>query len=348
MSVCKEPFGAARDGRRVDKFTLRRGGLEAEVITYGAALRALRVPDRNGVPVDVVLGYDAVEGYEVNDGYLGAVVGRYANRIANASCLIDGRRTALVPNEDGKQLHGGPEGFSTQVFTAEAAGEDSVTLTYVSPGGQGGFPGQLTLRVTYTLTEDALRLRYEAVSTETTHCNITNHAYFNLNGGGDAMDHVLWLASGAYTPVGPDSIPLAMARPVAGTPFDFSVPKPLSRDIGADDGQLHNVGGYDHNFVLSPAQGLRLAARLTGDRSGIVMEAWTEKPGIQLYSGNFLNASGGKGGVDYRPRMGVCLETQFFPDSPNHPEWGDVLLRPGRRYDYTTEYRFPGAGRQAE
>lgn len=343
MSVCKSPFGAARDGRGVDQFTLRRGGLEAEIITYGAALRALRVPDRDGKPVDVVLGYNTVESYETNGGYLGAVVGRYANRIANASCLIDGRRTALVPNEDGKQLHGGPEGFSTQVFAAEASGEDSVTLTYVSPGGQGGFPGQLTLRVTYTLTENALRLRYEAVSTETTHCNITNHAYFNLNGGGDAMDHVLWLASDAYTPVGPDSIPLAMSRPAAGTPFDFSAPKPLSRDIGADDEQLHNVGGYDHNYVLSPAQGLHLAARLTGDRSGIVMETWTEKPGIQLYSGNFLDASGGKGGVDYRPRMGICLETQFFPDSPNHPEWGDILLRPGRRYDYTTEYRFPEA-----
>lgn len=346
MSVCKSPFGVTRDGRRVDQFTLRRGGLEAEIITCGAALRALRVPDRDGKPVDVVLGYDTVESYETNGGYLGAVVGRYANRIANASCLIDGQRTALVPNEDGKQLHGGPEGFSTQVFAAEASGEDSVTLTYVSPGGQGGFPGQLTLRVTYTLTENALRLRYEAVSTETTHCNITNHAYFNLNGGGDAMDHVLWLASDAYTPVGPDSIPLAMSRPAAGTPFDFSAPKPLSRDIGADDEQLHNVGGYDHNYVLSPAQGLRLAARLTGDRSGIVMEAWTEKPGVQLYSGNFLDASGGKGGVDYRPRMGICLETQFFPDSPNHPEWGDILLRPGRRYDYTTEYRFPEAGRE--
>ncbi len=348
MPVCKESFGVTRDGRPVDKFTLRRGALEAEILTYGAALRALRVPDRDGKPVDVVLGYDAVEAYETNGGYVGAVVGRYANRIAGAGCLIDGRRVSLVPNEGGKQLHGGPEGFSHQVFAAEASGEDAVSLTYVSPGGQGGFPGQLTLRVTYALTENALRLRYEAVSTEATHCNITNHAYFNLNGGGDAMGHVLWLASDAYTPVGPDSIPLDMSRPVTGTPLDFTVPKPLSQDIGADDEQLHNVGGYDHNFVLSPAQGLRLAARLTGDRSGITMEAWTEKPGIQFYSGNFLNAKGGKGGVDYVPRMGVCLETQFFPDSPNHPEWGDILLRPGRRYDYTTEYRFPDAGKQAE
>ena len=328
--------------------TLRRGSMEAEVLTYGATLRALRVPDRNGGPVDVVLGYDAVSAYEANGGYLGAVVGRYANRIAGAACLIDGARVPLTANEGPKQLHGGPEGFSTQVFGVADAGEDFAVLTYASPDGQGGFPGNLTLRVTYALTDRGLSLRYEAASDKATYCNITNHAYFNLNGGGDAMDHVLWLASGAYTPVGPDSIPLDMSRPAAGTPLDFTVPKPLSRDIGADDEQLRNVGGYDHNFVLSPAQGLRLAARLAGDRSGIVMETWTEKPGIQFYSGNFLNAKGGKGGVDYVPRMGVCLETQFFPDSPNHPEWGDILLRPGQRYDYTTEYRFPDAGRQAE
>ena len=340
MAIDREPFGSTRDGRPVDKFTLRQGGLEAEIVTYGAALRALRVPDRNGKSTDVVLGYDSVAGYEENGGYLGAVVGRYANRIAGARCRIDGQPVALVPNEGAKQLHGGPEGFSTQVFALAEAGEDSVTLAYTAPDGQGGFPGELALRVTYALAGQALRIRYEAVSSKTTYCNITNHAYFNLNGGGGAMDHTLWLAAERFTPVGPDSIPLAMSRPVAGTPFDFTAAKPLSRDVGADDVQLKNVGGYDHNFVLSPAQGLRLAARLAGDRSGIVMETWTEKPGVQLYSGNFLEARGGKGGVDYSPRMGVCLETQFFPDSPNHPEWGDILLRPGRRYDYTTEYRF--------
>lgn len=341
MPITSQLFGHTRRGAPVTAYRMHHpNGACAVVLDYGGTVQSLCVPDRSGRLVDVVLGYDTVESYETNGGYVGAVVGRYANRIAGAGCLIDGRRVSLVPNEGGKQLHGGPEGFSKQVFAAEASGEDSVTLTYVSPGGQGGFPGQLTLRVTYTLTGSALRLRYEAASTETTHCNITNHAYFNLNGGGDAMDHVLWLASGAYTPVGPDSIPLDMSRPAAGTPLDFTVPKPLSRDIGADDEQLRNVGGYDHNFVLSPAQGLRLAARLAGDRSGIVMETWTEKPGIQFYSGNFLNARGGKGGVDYVPRMGVCLETQFFPDSPNHPEWGDILLRPGQRYDYTTEYRF--------
>ena len=339
MSVQREPFGSTRDGRPVEKFTLRRDAMEAEIITYGAALRALRVPDRDGKPVDVVLGYDSVSGYEENGGYVGAVVGRYANRIGGASCLIGGQRLALDPNEGPNQLHGGPEGFACQVFRPLDAGGDFVTLTYTAPDGQGGFPGKLELWVTYALTGQGLSIRYEAVTDQTTYCNITNHAYFNLNGSGDVLGHRLWLAASRFTPVGPDSIPRAMARPVAGTPLDFTAEKPIGRDIGADDEQLRNVGGYDHNFVLDPAQGLRLAARLTGDVSGIVMETWTEKPGVQLYSGNFLDAKGGKDG-DYHPRQAVCLETQFFPDSPNHPEWGDILLRPGRRYDYTTEYRF--------
>lgn len=341
MAVVKEAFGATRDGQAVDKYILRCGCLEAEIITYGAVLRALRVPDRNREQVDVVLGYDSVAGYEEGPGYVGAVVGRYANRIAGASCLIDGQRIPLEANEGSKQLHGGPRGFDRRVFEARQAGENAVTLTYTSADGEGGFPGSLTLRVTYTLSETAVAMRYEAVSGKATYCNITNHSYFNLNGGGDAMRHTLWLAAGRYTPVGPDSIPTAMARPVAGSPFDFTAEKTLARDIGADDQQLRNVGGYDHNFVLDPAQGLRRAARLTGDRSGIVMETWTEKPGLQLYTANGLEGTvRGKRGVLYRPRCAVCLETQFFPDSPNHPEWGDILLRPGGRYDYTTEYRF--------
>ena len=343
MAVMKEPFGSTQDGRAVDQYTLRCGHLEAEVLTYGAALRLLQVPDRNGEHVDVVLGYDSVSGYEDNGGYLGAVIGRYANRIAGARCVIDGRVVPLAANEGPKQLHGGPAGFSRQIFRPLDAGEDFVTLACTAPDGQGGFPGTLELWVTYTLTGRGLRIRYEAVSDQTTHCNITSHAYFNLNGSGDILGHRLWLASGQYTPVGPDSIPLAMACAAAGTPFDFTVEKPLGRDIGQDDPQLRNVGGYDHNFVLDPAQGLRLAARLTGEKTGIVMETWTEKPGVQLYTGNFLNAPGGRNGEHYHPRRGVCLETQFFPDSPNHPEWGDILLRPGQRYDYTTEYRFGAA-----
>ncbi len=340
MAVHAEPFGSVRDGRPVEKLILRRGGLEAEVITYGAALRALHVPDGRGGRLDVVLGYDAVSAYEDNGGYVGAVVGRYANRIAGAGCTIDGRPVTLVPNEGSKQLHGGPHGFSRQVFTVAEQSGDSVTLASTAPDGQDGWPGELALRVTYYLTDSALGIRYEAVANKPTHCNITNHAYFNLNGGGDAMGHRLWVDAARFTPVGPDSIPLRMWEDVQGTPLDFTSEKPIARDIGADWEQLRNVGGYDHNFLLNPAQGLRLAARLTGEASGVSMEVWTEKPAVQFYSGNFLNGPGGKGGVDYTPRMGVCLETQFVPDSPNHPEWGDVVLRPGRRYDYTTEFRF--------
>ena len=341
MAVMKEPFGSTRDGRSVEQYTLRCGHLEAEVLTYGATLRLLQAPDRNGEHVDVVLGYDSIGSYEDNGGYLGAVIGRYANRIAGARCLIDGRTVPLTANEGPKQLHGGPAGFDRQCFEARQTGESAVTFTYTSPNGEGGFPGKLTAQVTYTLLDQGLSLHYEATAGQTTYCTLTNHSYFNLNGGGDAMNHRLWLSSSRYTPVGPDSIPTAMGRPVAGSPFDFTAEKTIGRDLGADDQQLRNVSGYDHNFILDPLQGLRRAARLTGDRSGIVMEVWTDKPGLQLYTANGLTITGrGKRGAIYRPRQAVCLETQFFPDSPNHPEWGDILLRPGRRYDYTTEFRF--------
>lgn len=340
MAVDMEPFGSTRDGRPVDKLSLRRGNLEADILTYGAVLQALRVPDKAGNPVDVALGYDSVSAYENNGGYVGAVVGRYANRIAGAACPIDGRSVALAANEDGKQLHGGPNGFSVQVFTVTGKSSDSVTLSSVLPDGLDGWPGELTLHVTYYLTELGLGIRYEGVSTRTTCCNITNHAYFNLNGGGDVTGHSLTLDADWFTPVGRDSIPLALRQPVAGTPLDFIAGKTLSDALGADWEQMRNVGGIDHNFVLNPAQGLRFAARLASGDTGIVMEVWTEKPSVQVYTANFLAAKGGKGGVEYGSHMGVCLETQFAPDSPNHPEWGDILLRPDRRYDYTTEFRF--------
>lgn len=341
MSVTKTPFGVTKDGQAVDLYTLRAGAMEAEVITFGGAVRALRVPDKTGRAVDVVLGYDTLAGYESNGGYLGALVGRYANRIAGASCLIDGERVALEANEGAKQLHGGPKGFSYRVLDGEILGESAVRLTYTAGDGEGGFPGRLTLRADYTLTERGLTLRYTAASDKATYCSITNHSYFNLNGGGDILGHRLWLASHAYTPIGPDSIPTAMAAPVNGTAFDFTAEKALGRDMDAGEEQLRLAGGYDHNFVLDPGQGLRLAARLTGEESGIVMETWTTKPGVQLYTANFLESDGSaKGGRPYGPRQAVCLETQFFPDSPNHPEWGDIVLRPGMVYDHTTAYRF--------
>ena len=344
MSVSKASFGTTRDGQAVDMLTLRCGAMEAEILTFGATVRALRVPGRDGRVVDVVLGYNSVRGYETHDGYLGALVGRYANRIAGASYVIDGERITLEANEGAKQLHGGFAGFSHRVFDAEIVGENSVRLHYTAADGEGGHPGRLTLCATYTLTENALILRYEAECDKPTHCNITNHSYFNLNGHGDILGHKLQIFASRFTPVDESSIPTAMAIPVAGTAFDFTEEKTVGRDISADEEQLRFTAGYDHNFVLDGAQGLRRAARLTGDESGIVMETWTEKPGVQLYCGNFLDAdTDTKSGKPYAKRDALCLETQFFPDSPNHSEWGDIILRPGRRYDYTTEYRFSTA-----
>ncbi|MBR2131270.1 MAG: galactose mutarotase [Oscillospiraceae bacterium] len=341
MSVIRTSFGTTADGQAVELLTIRCGASEVEILTFGATIRSLRIPDQTGKTVDVVLGYDCIAGYEKNGGYLGALVGRYANRIAKAHCIIDGNLIPLQANEREKQLHGGTDGFSFRIFDAEIIDDNTVCLSYTSPDGEGGFPGTLTLHATYTLTEHALTLRYEAESDKTTYCNITNHSYFNLNGGGNVLDHKLWINAHQFTPVNADSIPTAMATNVVNTAFDFTVEKDIGRDIDADEAQLHLTSGYDHNFVLDPAQGLRLAARLTGDKSGIVMETWTEKPGVQLYTANFLDTDGNaKGCTPYQKRQAVCLETQFFPDSPNHPEWGDILLRSGQRYDYTTEYRF--------
>ena len=341
MSVERRPFGTTKDGRNVDIFTLRCGVMEAEILTYGGVVRTLRVPDKNGNTVDVVLGYDSVAGYEENDGYVGALVGRYANRIQNANVIIDGAKIPLIPNEGRKQLHGGADGFSFQVFHAEVSGENSVCLTYTAADGEGGFPGKLILSATYTLTENALVLRYEAESDKPTYCNITNHSYFNLNGCGNVLGHILWLNANRFTPIDADSIPVALSTGAAGTAFDFTVPKPIGQDIQANEAQLHLARGYDHNFLLNEGQGMRLAARLMGENSGIVMETWTEKPGVQVYSANYLDAKHHtKSGAPYGMRDALCLETQFFPDSPNHPEWGDIVLQPGKRYDYTTEYRF--------
>ena len=341
MAVVREVFGRTKDGREVEKFTLRRGALEAEVLTYGGVVAALRVPDRAGKTVDVVLGYNTLAGYEENGGYVGALVGRYANRIGGAAITIDGRTYPLAANEGTKQLHGGPEGFSFQVFDVAEASEDRLVLTYTEPDGKNGFPGTLTLTATYALTDSGLSLRYVAQCDKPTVCNITNHSYFNLNGSGSAMGHLLWVDADAYTPIDADSLPVAQSAEVAGTPFDFRAEKAVGRDIGADCEQLRLAGGYDHNFILRPQAGLRLAARLTGEVSGIAMECWTQQPGVQVYTANFLETdSAAKGGVPYGRRQAVCLETQVPADSPNHPEWGYVVLRPGQLYEMTTEYRF--------
>ena len=341
MSVERRPFGVTRDGRQVDKLLLRSGEMEAEVLTYGGRLAALRVPGPAGELVDVVLGCTTVEGYEADAAYLGAIVGRCANRIGNGGFSIDGCRYDLVCNEGSKQLHGGPAGWSFRVFDAVQSGESAVTLTLREEDGANGYPGTMDASVTYTLMPEALEIRYQAVCDRATVCNITNHSYFNLNGGGSVLGHRLWLAAEAYTPVDEDSLPTALSAPVEGTPFDFRQEKPLGRDIGADHPQLCLAGGYDHNFLLRGTGELALAARLTGDRTGIAMETWTTQPGLQLYTANGLcQERDTKSGAPYGPREAVCLETQLPPDSPNHPQWGPVVLRPGQVYRQTTVYRF--------
>ena len=341
MSVQITPFGTTADGRAVEKILLRQGRLEAEIMTLGATVLALRVPDSSGELRDVVLGYTCPAAYEENSGYIGALVGRYANRIAGARCTVDGKELCLTANEGEKQLHGGPGGYSFQIFTPEILGENAAAFHYTAPDGENGFPGTLRLTATYTLTEQGLRIHYQAECDKPTPCNLTNHSYFNLNGGGSVLDHRLWIDAESFTPVDKDSIPVALTAPAAGTPFDFTEEKPIGQDIGADFAQLHLTGGYDHNFMLRPQAGLRLAARLTGEQSGIVMETWTDQVGVQLYSANFLHTDGRtKTGAPYQKNCAVCLETQQPPDSPNHPEWGDVILRPGRVYETTTEYRF--------
>ena len=341
MAALREPFGTTKNGKKVEKYILRRGDLEAEVLTYGGALAALRVQDRERRPVDVVLGYRTLAGYEDNGCFVGALVGRYANRIGGARITIDGKTYPLAANEGANQLHGGPEGFSSQVFDVAEASEDRLVLTYTEPDGKNGFPGTLTLTAVYALTDEGISLHYKAVCDKPTVCNITNHSYFNLNGFGSAMGHRLWVDADGFTPIDAQSLPVARWTDVAGTPFDFRTEKAVGQDIEQDHEQLRLAGGYDHNFVLNPKPGLRLAARLTGEVSGVEMECWTDQPGVQLYTANFLETNAAaKGGVPYSRRQAVCLETQMPPDSPNHPEWGDVILRPGQFYDHRTEYRF--------
>ena len=342
MAVIREPFGRTKDGREVEKLTLRRGTLEAEVLTYGGVVAALRTADRTGTMVDVVLGYRTLAGYEENGGYLGALVGRYANRIGGARITIDGQTYPLTANEGTKQLHGGPEGFSFQVFDVAEASKDRVVLTYTEPDGKNGFPGTLALTATYALTENGLSLRYEAVCDKPTVCNITNHSYFNLNGhnAGSVLGHRLAMDANAYLETDAQLIPTGQIIPVAGTPMDFTEEKTIGRDIGADYPALHLGGGYDHCFTV-PDAGLRHFAWLTGPETGIRMETLSTLPAVQVYTSNMLALDRpGKGGAVYDRRAAVCLETQDYPDAPNHMEFPDTTVTPKTAYSATTLYRF--------
>jgi aldose 1-epimerase len=347
-TVTRAPFGTLADGRAVESFTLRNArGIEVRAITYGGIITHLRTPDRTGRFDDIVLGYDDLAGYLKESPYFGAIVGRYANRIANGRFSLEGRSYTLARNNGPNTLHGGTKGFDKVVWAAEPFQTDStagVVLTYTSPDMEEGYPGTLRTRVTYTLdNRDQLAVDYAASTDKATPINLSQHSYFNLVGGArrDILDHVLTLDADRTTPVDSTLIPTGTIAPVAGTPFDFRTPTAIGARIGQDDEQLRFGKGYDHNFVLTAGSGVRHAARVLEPTSGRTLDILTDQPAIQFYSGNFLDGTiVGKGGQRYGHRFAIALETQHFPDSPNHPNFPSTILRPGQEFRSRTVFQF--------
>ncbi|MGQ9633286.1 MAG: aldose epimerase family protein [Bryobacteraceae bacterium] len=350
LALTKREFGRDANGRSLHLFTLaNRNGVKVSITNYGGAIVAILAPDRQGRTVDVVLGFDTAEGYLGQHPYFGVIVGRYANRIARARFKLDGAEYRLAANEGQNHLHGGQRGFAKVYWEArEVAGSEgpALQLSYLSKDGEEGYPGNLSVRVVYSLSDAGeLRVDYYATTDKATVLNLTNHSYFNLagEGSGDILNHVLTLYASRFTPIAKDLIPTGELRSVEGTPFDFRKPTPIGARIDADDEQIRFGGGYDHNFVLDSGGGQTpmLAARVVEPNSGRVLEILTTEPGIQFYTGNFLDGSvKGKGGKTYPKRSGFCLETQHFPDSPNQPSFPSTVLRPGQEFRSTTIYRF--------
>lgn len=342
-TVSKDVFGKMQDGTPIEIYTLKNGRTEARVMGYGAILVSLKTPDRTGQSADIVLGYDSLDGYTSgNKAFFGAIVGRYANRIAHGTFTLDGK-TYSVPKNDGENsLHGGIRGFDKVVWQTKQIA-DGVELTYVSKDGDQGYPGTLTATVRYTLSGNTLRIEYSATTDADTVLNITNHSYFNLagQGKGDILGQQLKLNASRFTPVDKTLIPTGKLAPVASTPFDFRKPTAIGQRIGTDNEQLIFGKGYDHNWVLDKSdEALSEAAEVYDSGSGRVLQVWTTQPGIQFYSGNFLDGTiTGKAGNVYGKRSGLCLETQHFPDSPNHPSFPSTVLRPGKRFHSVTEFR---------
>ena len=342
-------YGRMPDGVQVDAYTLRNAkGTTMQVITYGAIITSLRTADARGEFADIVLGFDSLDGYLHDPPYFGAVVGRYANRIARGRFTLDGQEYRLPVNNGLNSLHGGTRGFDKVIWRAESFENDSssgVVLSYTSSDGEMGYPGRLDVRVTYTLTDgNELVVDYIATTDKATPINLSQHSYFNLAGDAtrDILGHQLQLAASRYTPVDSTLIPTGELAPVEGTPFDFRTITPIGARIGDAHQQLTFGIGYDHNFVLDRAtSGLTHAAQVMEPESGRSLDIFTDQPGIQFYSGNFLDGTiTGKGGRVYRHRYGFCLETQHFPDSPNHPAFPSTILRPGERYETRTVFRF--------
>lgn len=338
------PFGTMPDGTAVKQYTLRAGDLACDIITYGGALRSLRVPDRDGNAVDVLLGFDTLEDYRKQDKYIGALIGRFANRIGGSRFVLNGTEYDLAANDGIHHLHGGAAGFDKQVWTVEKAAGGELTLTLFSPDGQENYPGNLSVRVTYTLSTEGLTIDYRAHSDRDTLCNLTNHAYFNLAGHASGMvsDQEIQIFADRYTPTDAGSIPTGELDPVAGTPMDLRLPAAMAAHWDDHFQQLRFAGGYDHNWAVNGESGsLRPAAQVRCPNSGITMEVLTTLPGIQFYSGNYLDGCPpGKDGAPYARRWGFCLETQVFPDAPHHPGFPSALLKAGAQFCSKTVYRF--------
>ena len=337
-------FGCAPGGTPVRLLTLKNEVLSCTLVTLGAALRSLLVPGRNGEPVDVVLGCDSPEDYLASPDYLGAIVGRYANRIGDGQFYLNGKLCQLSVNSGKNHIHGGFCGFTHRVWDVAELSDTRAVLTLESPDGEEGYPGNLQARVTYALEGRALSIRYEASCDEDTVCNLTNHAYFNLSGhaSGPAMDQWVAILADRYLPSGTDGIPVGPPQSVEDSPMDLRKLTALESRVDMDFFQLRQSGGFDHCFALNGKLGqLRPAARAVSSATGVTMTMETTLPGIQLYTANGLETGRrGKGGVCYGPRHAFCLETQFFPDSPNRPDFPSPFLRAGARYDHTTVYRF--------
>jgi aldose 1-epimerase len=346
--VKKESFGTLPDGTSVDLYTITNAqGMEIRATNYGGIVVSLRVPDKKGNLDDITLGFDDLKGYLANTPYFGAIIGRYGNRIANGKFTLDGKEYTLARNNGPNSIHGGLKGFNKVVWQGEPfqgpAGV-GIILTYTSKDGEEGYPGNLKTKVTYTLTDkNEWIIDYEAVTDKATPVNLTEHTYFNLagEGKGDVLGHILQLNASRFTPVDQNLIPTGELRPVKSTPLDFTQPTAIGARIDADYEQLRLGHGYDHNFVIDRKDSDPvLAARVKEPTSGRVLEVYTTEPGVQLYTGNFLDGTiTGKQGHVYKQRFGFCLETQHFPDSPNHPDFPTTILRPGQTYHSRTIYK---------
>lgn len=347
ITITKTSFGKTKDGQEVSCFEMQNEqGMVVAVIDYGGAITKVEVPDKHGNSSDVVLGHDNMRGYEEENDFFGCIAGRYANRIHNGTFNLDGIPYQLPKNNNGNSLHGGLKGFDKQIWEAEInEKEEKLELSYTSRDGEEGYPGEMTCKVSYSITnENELVIEYEACTDQKTIINLTNHSYFNLKDGGASFigDHELKIEANFYTPVIEGLIPTGEILPVKNTPFDFREFKSIKRQINEDSDQLKWGKGYDHNFILNKNEDeLGLAATVLERDSGRKMEVFTTEPGIQFYSGNFLNGDiTGKRKIVYHNRNALCLETQHFPDSPNHPQFPTVILEPQKPFKSTTIYRF--------